>query len=191
MSLPPDIAVTHSALWVQATSADDPDAWGAATAAARWQTAGGQHTPAQVRLLAAQLSALAEVAFATGCFGAFVLVPDPARGPVGVARLNAVQCEPGGDPDQLARDLLLPDELQLLPPEVTVLEAPCGPARRIRQRAFSEHTRAVSDYLTFAYAFADAAWVLTMSFPQPSDTEDWLPELDLLAQGVDLVRGAA
>lgn len=185
---PPDITVDHSVLWVHASSADDVDAWSVRAAQELYATAGGPAQDGDVERLAARLALLAEAAFATDCFGAFFLCPDPARGPLAVVRLNGATFATGTTLDELVEQFLLPSEQQLLAPQV---EHDPGRARvRLRQRAWTDETRAVSDYLTWLLPFeADdddggAVWLLSVSFPDPRDADRWLDELDALADGV-------
>ncbi|WP_100501243.1 hypothetical protein [Geodermatophilus chilensis] len=92
--------------------------------------------------------------------------------------------------DAVVDEVLLPAELQLLQPEIEHLAGP-GPRRiRIRQRAFREDTRTVSDHVTYAFPFDQAAWLLSVAFPDPRDTDQRLPELDALAAGVAVDEGS-
>jgi hypothetical protein len=188
---PPDITVDHSGLWAHATSADDLRRWAPEAARRLWSSSGQPYSELDVERLAVKLALLAEAAFRSECFGAFFLCPEPARGPRSVVRLNGLTYAAGTPVDEVVEEVLLPNELQLLPPQVEHLAGP-GPRRiRVRQRAYDEDTRTVSDHVVFVLPFDEAAWLLSVSFPDPRDAERWLPELDALVAGVQVTEGSA
>lgn len=182
---PPDISVDHSALWVSVNSGQDVEAWAPTAARDAWRASGLPFSDLDVDRLAAQLSALAQAAFRTECFGAFVLVPDPVAGPVATVRANGMTYPSGTPFDDLLAQLLLPPELLLLPAQVEHLAVRGRSVVRIRQRAIGERTRAVADYLTYVLPFDGAAWLLSASFPDPAVADQWLPALDELAAAVE------
>jgi hypothetical protein len=60
---------------------------------------------------------------------------EPARGVLGVARLNAMSYPLGTPGGEVLADLCLPDELQLLPPEASEFRAPAGMAGAVEVAA--------------------------------------------------------
>ncbi|MGY1703943.1 hypothetical protein ACI79C_05155 [Geodermatophilus sp. SYSU D00697] len=186
---PPDITVDYSALWAHSTSADDLTVWAPQAARQLWTASGQPHSRLDVDRLAAKLEVLATAAFRTECFGAFFLCPEPARGPRSVVRLDGLRYPAGTPVDAVVDEVLLPVELQLLEPHVEHLAGPGAHRIRVRQRAFREDTRTVSDHVTYVFPFTEAAWLLSVAFPDPRDTEQWLPELDALASGVQVDEG--
>jgi hypothetical protein len=188
---PPDIVVDHSGLWTHATSADDLEAWAPRAARRLWSASGQPYSGLDVDRLTDKLTVLAEAAFRSECFGAFFLCPEPTRGPCSVVRLNGMTYAAGTPVEAVVEEVLLPDELQVLRPEVEHLAGP-GPRRiRIRQRAYREDTRTVSDHVVYVLPFDEAAWLLSVSFPDPRDADRWLPELDALVDGVQVTGGSA
>jgi hypothetical protein len=188
---PPDIAVDYSALWTHATSADDLGTWAPRAAERLWSASGQPYSRLDVDRLSAKLEVLAAAAFRTECFGAFFLCPEPARGPLSVVRLNGMVYPAGTPVDAVVDEVLLPGGTQLLQPEVEHQTGP-GPRRvRVRQRAYTEDTRALSDFVTYVLPFDDAAWLLSVSFPDPREAEQWLPELDALVAGIEITEGSA
>jgi hypothetical protein len=188
---PPDIVVEHSASWAHATSADVLEQWAPQAAERLWSASGQPCSELDLERLALKLEVLAAAAFRTECFGAFFLCPEPARGPLAVVRLNGLTYPAGTPVDAVVEEILLPAELQLLEPQVEHLAGPGSHVVRVRQRAYAEHTRAVSDRVVHVLPFEEAAWLLSVSFPDPRDTERWLPELDALAAGVVVTEGSA
>jgi hypothetical protein len=190
---PPDITVDHSPLWVHATSADDVDAWSVPAAEDLWAIADRPPADGDVERLASRLALLAEAAFATECFGAFLLCPDPARGPIAVVRLSGATFPAGTSLDDLVEEFLLPDEHHLVPPQVELATGRGLAQVRLRQRAWTDDTRTVADYLSWLLPFqgddGGTAWLLSVSFPDPRDADRWLDELDALAAGVQLQPG--
>jgi hypothetical protein len=186
---PPDITIDRSGLWAQANAADDLEAWAPRAAEEVWRSTGQPYTRLDVERLAAKLQLLAEAAFGTGCFGALFFCPEPGRGPLAVVRLNGMSYPAGTTTEAILDEVLLPSENQLFPPEVE--EAPrAGRHRiRVRQRAYTDDTRTVSDYVTYVFPFDEAAWLLSVAFADPRDADRWLAELDALADGV-AVAGA-
>ena len=186
---PPDITVDYSGIWAHATPDDDPDPWARATAPRLWQATGDPFSQLDVERLSAKLALLAEAALSTDCLGAFLLCPEPARGPVAVVRLNGMVYPTGTPEEAVIDDLLLPPAQQVLTPQVEHL--PGGLRRvRLRQRAYDEETGTIGEYLTWVLPFDDAAWLLSVSFADHRVAEQWLPEIDALTEAVQ-VTGVA
>ena len=187
---PPDITVEYSGLWAHVAAGDDVDTWAPQAAERLWAGSGGPYSRLDVDLLATRLALLADGSFATQCLGAFFLCPELGRGPKAVVRLLGMRFAVGTSDEEIVQQLLLPDEVQVLRPEVTSLSE-TGPRRiRIRQRAYTDDTRTISDHVTYVVPFEEAAWVFSVAFPDPRDADRWLPELDELTSGVQ-VRAAA
>ena len=181
---PPDITVDYSSLWAHATSADDLETWAPQAAEQVWRGTRQPYTALDVARLAAKLGVLAEAAFASGCFGAFFLCSEPARGPTAVVRLTGMSYPAGTSTDEILDEILLPAANQLLTPEVQHVTAGGQQRIRVRQRAYTDDTRTLSDYVTYVLPFDDAAWLLSVAFPDSRDADRWLAELDALAAGV-------
>ena len=186
MSLPPDISADPAPFWAWADSAQDLNAWAPVAADQVWQASSLPFSASDVQRTAQQLHEAASVVFSTGARAAFLLCPEPPSGIVAGVRLNAIALDDGASAQDLREELLFPAELQLLAPEQWELETPAGPALRLRQRAFLEDTRAVSDYLSYTWVFPGAAWLLSTSFPDHRVADVWAPAVDELAASVSL-----
>lgn len=185
-SAPPDITVDYSHAWVHITLGQDVDNWATEAAEQLWAAGEGPYSPLDVDLLASRLRALAEGLLATRSVGGFFLCPELARGPRAVVRLNALTYPTGTADEEILREVVLPDEEQVMPPEITELAGP-GPRRiRIRQRAYAEDTRTVSDHVTYVLPFEGAAWILSTAFTDPQAADGSLTALDALIAGIEL-----
>jgi hypothetical protein len=181
---PPDIVVDHSAAWTPVSPDDDIPTWAHRSAQTMWASSEQPYSEFDTQLLGAKLEVMGRSAFVVPCFGAFVFCPELARGPRAVLRLSGVRYPLGTDEDAVVQDLLLPAEQQLLPPEVEHLSGPGLRRVRVRQRAWTDESRAVADYIAYIVPFQEGAWVLSTSLPDPREAERWLPDLDQLAAGV-------
>ena len=188
---PPDITVDHSSLWAHATSADDLGTWAPQAAEQVWRGTRQPYTALDVERLAAKLGVLAEAAFGTGCFGAFFLCPEPAQGPTAVVRLNGMSYPAGTGTEEILDEILLPPDSQLLTPEVEHITDGGQHRIRVRQRAYTDDTRTLSDYVTYVLPFDEAAWLLSVAFPDSRLADRWLAELDALAAGIAVTGTAA
>ena len=182
----PDITVDYSHLWAHVAAGDDIDSWAPGAAQRLWAGSGDPYSRMDVDLLATRLALLAEGAFATQCLGAFFLCPELSRGPKAVVRLNGMRYPAGTADEEIVQEILLPDEMQLLPPEVTHLAGSGLRRIRMRQRAYTDETRTISDYISYVVPFDEGAWILSVAFPDSRDADRWLPELDALTEGVQL-----
>jgi hypothetical protein len=187
---PPDIVVDHSASWAHVTATDEVDAWGPAAAEELWRRSRQPYSRTDVDRLAAKLRLLGAAVQRSGSYGAFFLCPELARGPMATVRLNGLTYPSGTDLQQVIDDFLFPVELQLLEPEVHHVAGSHLPHVRIRQRAYTDETRSLSDHVAYVFPFDDAALVLSVSFLDPLQSAQWLPELDVLAGGVQLQEAA-
>ena len=183
---PPPVVVDHSAAWAQVSVGDDIAAWAPLAAGRMWSLSGRPYSALELRLLAAKLHIMASSAFVVPCFGAFVFCPEPVRGPRAVFRLSGLRYPAGTEDQQIVDDILLPAEQQLVPPEVRHVDAPGLRRFRVRQRAWTESSGAVSDYLGYVYPFEEGAWLLSTALPDPREAERWLPDLDELVAGLRL-----
>jgi hypothetical protein len=187
---PPDIVVDFSALWAQVAAGDDVERWAPAAADGLWRWSGQPHSRSDVERLAAELAVLGEAAQRSGAYGAFFLCPELGRGPMAVVRLNGLTYPSGTSVHEVVDDFLFPEEMQLLPPDVLHVSGPGVPRVRVRQRAYTDDTRSISEYVSYVFPFDGAAWVLSVSFLDPRQADRWLEELDTLAAGVQLQGGA-
>ena len=184
---PPDIDVDFSADWVSVTSDDDLAAWGPEAARELWARSGGEPgSDFDVQLLAAELELAAKCAFVLPCFGAFVFCPEPSRGPRAVLRVSGLAYPAGTDEQEVLDAILIPAEQQLLPPQIGQLAGPGLRCLRVRQRAWSTESGAVTDHIAYLLPFDGGAWMLSTAIPDPREAERWLADLDELAAGVQL-----
>jgi hypothetical protein len=183
---PPDIVVDHSPAWADVGVEDDVETWAPAAAGQLWAASGQPHSALDVRLLAARLELMARSAFVVPCFGAFVFCPELARGPRAVLHLTGLRHPPGSWEEQIIDDILLPTDQQLLTPEVEHLNGPGLRRIRIRQRAWAEEDRTITDHIAYLFLFEEGAWVLSTSLPDPREAERWLADLDESSAGVQL-----
>jgi hypothetical protein len=183
---PPDIVVDFSPAWAQVSWGDDIEAWAPAAADRLWAASGGPRSDLDVRRLAAELEVMARSAFVVPCFGAFVFCPELARGPRAVLRLTGLRYEPGTGEREIIEEVVLPDDQQLIAPEVEHLNGPVLRRIRIRQRAWTDKERVIADYIAYVFPFDEGAWLLSTSLPDPREAERWLADLDQLSAGVQL-----
>ena len=187
MSLGPhDVVVDHSAAWVHVSFDDDIAAWAPSAARRLWSASGQPFSAWDVHVLGAQLAAVGRSAFAVPCPMALVFCPELSGGPRAVFRLSDAPYPPGAADEQILDDILLPVERQLLPPQVRHSDGPGSRHLRVRQRAWSEGTRAVYDHITYVFPFEEGAWALSTCLADPGEAERWLPDFDELAAGVRL-----
>lgn len=186
---PPDIVVDFSPLWASISLGDDVDAWAPAAADGLWHRSEQPYSRFDVERLAAKLVVLGEAVQRSGSHGGFFFCPELARGPRAVVRLNALTYPGGATVQEVVDDFLFPAELQLLTPQVEHVSGVGLTRVRIRQRAYTDDTRSLSDYLSYVFPFDEAAWVLSVSFLDPLHLDRCLPDLDALAAGVQLSSG--
>jgi hypothetical protein len=183
---PPDVVVDYSTLWTHVTLTDDLGAWAPSAADGMWRRSRQPYSALDVQRLAGKLAVLAEAVQRSQSFAGFFFCPELARGPQAVVRLNGLTYRDGATVDEVVEDFLFPAELQLLTPQVEHVAGPGLRRVRIRQRAYTDDTRSLSDFLSYVFPFDEAAWVLSVSFLDPLQLDRWLPELDALAAGVQL-----
>ncbi|WP_097181991.1 hypothetical protein [Blastococcus haudaquaticus] len=181
---PPDIVVDYPAGWAQVSADDDIAGWAPAAADQLWASSGQPYSALDVQVLGAQLEIMARSAFVVPCFGAFVFCPELARGPRAVFRLSGLRFPRGTPDDRIVDDILLPGGQQLVEPQVEHLSGPGLRRFRVRQRAWTEESRALSDFIAYVFPFESGGWVLSTSLPDPREAERWLPHFDELAAGV-------
>jgi hypothetical protein len=123
-----------------------------------------------------------------------ILIPSPEEGVKGMAAFCPVDLagHAGEEAWEELLEQLAPEFPGDYPREITPMETPAGPCRRLRLRyaAGQGPERLVGEHIGYLWIFEEcgAAVMMTISFPDVMQAALWLPALDELALGVWLQR---